>query len=162
MWRTATAFHRVTHRAVSSSEVAIRQLTLSGVVSACHVQNKSAHPGQVCARGTFKVHPFKRQKAALDFATAGFPAGPKAKGVRVSFLSTHTPQEGLCSASHRGGCRSGLSPQPGSPCHVLPAWLFLNSSRRSFATPWNPGPDFSLPFPINTCLCRRKGERWRA
>lgn len=92
-----------------------------------------------------------KQKKALDFATAGFPAGPKAKGVRASFLPTHTQQKGLSPASRRRGCRSGLSP-PGSPCHVLPAWLLLNSSKRLLATPWNPGPDFSLPFPTNTCF----------
>lgn len=89
-----------------------------------------------------------KQKKALDFATAGFPAGPKAKGVRASFLPTHTQQKGLSPASRRGGCRSGLSP-PGSPCHVLPAWLLLNSSKRLLATPRNLGPDFSLPFPTN-------------
>lgn len=92
-----------------------------------------------------------KQKKALDFATAGFLAGPKAKGVRASFLPTHTQQKGLSPASRRGGCRSGLSP-PGSPCHVLPAWLLLNSSKRLLATPWNRGPDFSLPFPTNTCF----------
>lgn len=97
-----------------------------------------------------------KQKKALNFATARFLAGPKAKGVRASFLPTHTQQKWLSPASRRGGCRSGLSPS-GSPCHVLPAWLLLNSSKRLLATPWNPGPDFSLPFPTNTCLCRH----WR-
>lgn len=107
-----------------------------------------------CARGTFKIHPFKRLKTALNLQRQDFQQYPKLQRV-VLPSPPHTP--GITPQWGEGVGDSDISPATTLPCSSCLG--FPQLWRETFYKSWNPGPGFSpLPFSCKHLLTQERGR----